>query len=134
MMIYFSWNHVTRLSDWLMGAARQMQQQVQETVSAAPRAPELELSITRSETVFENQQPVLLVDGQIRNIGARELAIPETIVTLHNDAGIIIAERPVTIAVNSLPPGEAAAFSLRIENPPEAARDVQVRLKNPSPQ
>jgi predicted Zn finger-like uncharacterized protein len=81
----------------------------------------------RRET--EDGQVVLVVSGQIVNLGRRELPVPQNVrVTLSDVNNHELYHWVFAPKVTVLKAGEAAPFTTRLSSPPAAARHLEVRF------
>ena len=77
----------------------------------------------------EDGQVVLAVTGAIVNEGNRELPVPQNVlVTLSDASNHELYHWTFTPNVQSLKPGQSAAFLTRLSSPPAAARHLEVRF------
>ncbi|HUO03446.1 MAG TPA: DUF3426 domain-containing protein [Rhizomicrobium sp.] len=77
----------------------------------------------------EDGQVVLAVTGTIVNDGDRELPVPQSVrVTLSDAANHELYHWNFTPNVQTLKPGQSAAFLTRLSSPPAAASHLEVRF------
>jgi len=77
----------------------------------------------------EDGQVVLAVTGTIVNDGDRELPVPQSVrVTLSDAANHELYHWNFTPNVQTLKPGQSAAFLTRLSSPPAAATHLEVRF------
>src|SRR6201996_4854282 len=77
----------------------------------------------------EDGQVVLAVTGTIVNDGDRELPVPQSVrVTLSDAANHELYHWNYTPNVQTLKPGQSAAFLTRLSSPPAAATHLEVRF------
>jgi hypothetical protein len=69
---------------------------------------------------------VLVVDGSLRSIAGRQVAVPPVTVTLLDRKGVSLYAWSVTPKVSDLRPGEAVAFETRLSDPPGSATSVRL--------
>jgi predicted Zn finger-like uncharacterized protein len=84
----------------------------------------------RHASQVEDGQPVLLITGQLKNIGNRIAKLPPIRVTLSDAAQHPIYAWDFLPGKNPLAPGSVIAFRTRLSNPPAAARHVDLRFAN----
>jgi predicted Zn finger-like uncharacterized protein len=77
------------------------------------------------ERTFDGPTPILLVSGEVRNIGRDERHVPPLRITLRDTNSREIFEVVQTLAGDGLPAGAAAPFQVRVENPPADAVDLE---------
>ncbi|MBL8551481.1 MAG: zinc-ribbon domain-containing protein [Hyphomonadaceae bacterium] len=77
------------------------------------------------EKVVEGATPVLLVSGEVRNIGREEKAAPPIRLTLRDAHSSELFEIVYAIGGRAIAPGGAQPFQLRVENPPGEAVDLE---------
>ncbi|MBY0565548.1 MAG: zinc-ribbon domain-containing protein [Hyphomonadaceae bacterium] len=77
------------------------------------------------ERAFDGPTPILLVSGEVRNIGREEKAPPPVRVSLRDTRSNEIFELVNVISEQPISPGEAAPFQIRVENPPADAVDLE---------
>jgi len=73
-------------------------------------------------------QLVLTVEGNLVNIGARELAVPAVEVKLTDGRHRQVDRWTFTPTTNRLKPGEQIAFTTHRTNPPAEARHLEMTL------
>jgi predicted Zn finger-like uncharacterized protein len=88
----------------------------------------LELSDVRSSLVVEQDRPVLVVEGQIRNIRQGDTEVPPLRLALRGPDGREIYQWTAEASQSSLPPGQSTAFRTRLTAPPAEGHDVLVRF------
>jgi predicted Zn finger-like uncharacterized protein len=77
------------------------------------------------ERAFDGPTPILLVSGEVRNIGRDDKMIPPVRISLRDENSNEIFE--IVHAMDTAPvvAGAAAAFQIRLENPPADAVDLE---------
>jgi len=80
----------------------------------------------------EDDQVVLSVSGDIVNVSARELAVPQVVVTLTGNDARALYHWSFTPSATTLKPGESVHFLTRLSNPPGAARHLELRFADAS--
>ncbi|MGE0741229.1 MAG: hypothetical protein AB7O98_07790 [Hyphomonadaceae bacterium] len=81
-----------------------------------------DLSVERS---YEGATPVLLVSGEVRNIGRDEKVVPPVRISLRDTRSQEIFEVVNQIADQPIAAGAATPFQIRVENPPADAVDLE---------
>lgn len=82
-----------------------------------------ELAVERD---FDGATPLLLVTGQIRNIGRDPKFLPHMKCALRNPRSAEIFQMILPPPVGSLAEGESTEFCVRIANPPEDSVDLEM--------
>ena len=86
------------------------------------------LGVQRS---FEGDTPVLVVSGEVRNIGRDSKAIPPVRLSLRDAQSHEIFQLVNTIADHPVAAGAAVPFQLRVDNPPADAVDLEATFASP---
>lgn len=99
-----------------------------EANSAPAKAPEPRFQTQGVGTVSETVDGVeyLVVTGEVVNAGEGAGAVPELRVVLRDDAKAVLSESTHAISEEVLSAGGKLSFSVRIPNPPAAARELVV--------
>lgn len=82
------------------------------------------------ERDFDGATPVLLVSGEVRNIGRDEKAVPPVRISLRDTRSHEIFELVNVVTDQPLAAGGAAPFMIRVENPPADAVDLEATFAN----
>jgi hypothetical protein len=92
------------------------------------------LDIKNIRTVLseEGTERVLLIEGDILNIGKRDTTIPRLSLILRGAKGETIYTWQAPAPQPVLGTGDVTTFHARLAAPPEAARDVLVRFAKPA--
>lgn len=77
------------------------------------------------ERAFDGPTPVLLVSGEVRNIGRDDKAVPPVRISLRDSHSREIYQLIATVGEAPLSAGAAAPFQIRVENPPADAVDLE---------
>jgi predicted Zn finger-like uncharacterized protein len=77
------------------------------------------------ERAFDGPTPILLVSGEVRNIGREDKLAPPVRVSLRDTGSREIFEMVNVISDRPIAPGAAAQFQIRVENPPADAVDLE---------
>jgi hypothetical protein len=77
------------------------------------------------EREFEGATPVLLVSGEVRNIGRDDKLVPPVRISLRDTRSHEIFELVNAITDQPIAAGAAVPFQIRVENPPEDAVDLE---------
>lgn len=77
------------------------------------------------ERAFDGPTPILLVSGEVRNIGREDKVAPPVRVTLRDSHANEIFEIVQVLDSAPIGAGEATPFQLRLENPPADAVDLE---------
>jgi hypothetical protein len=77
------------------------------------------------ERAFEGPTPVLLVSGEVRNIGRDDKIVPPVRLSLRDERSHEIFELVNTVAEQPLAAGASLPFQVRVENPPVDAVDLE---------
>jgi len=88
------------------------------------------------ERDWDGDTPVLLISGEVRNIGSDDKIVPPVRIALRDEHARELGDVIHTITDDPLPAGAAAAFDLRIANPPADATDIEATFASfvePSP-
>jgi predicted Zn finger-like uncharacterized protein len=98
------------------------------TVGIGMPARELGLEISNVNYSQERREgkTLLLITGEISNVGIDEQKIPEVRVSLYDDNKRKLNHWTAPLAKDKLAPGEKVAFSTRMMDPPKTARDFAV--------
>lgn len=88
----------------------------------------LELRNLTSERVTENERPVLVVTGEIRNTAGQERVLPRVRVALLDESRAELEFGLFDARERALAPGASTGFEARLLDPPEAARTYSVTL------
>lgn len=81
-----------------------------------------DLSVERG---FDGATPVLLVSGEIRNIGREEKIAPPVRISLRDTRSQEIFRLVDVVTDTPIAAGAAAPFQIRVENPPDDAVDLE---------
>jgi len=81
-----------------------------------------DLSVQRA---FDGPTPILLVSGEVRNIGRDDKALPPVRISLRDAQSQEVFEAVRTISQTHLPAGQATPFQIRLDNPPANAIDLE---------
>lgn len=82
------------------------------------------------ERAFDGPTPILLVSGEVRNIGRDDKLVPPVRVSLRDTRSQEIFELVNSVADQPLAAGEAIPFQIRVENPPSDAVDLEATFGN----
>lgn len=77
------------------------------------------------ERAFDGPTPILLVSGEVRNIGRDIKVVPPVRISLRDTRSNEIFELVHVVSEERISAGEAAAFQIRVENPPSDAVDLE---------
>jgi hypothetical protein len=77
------------------------------------------------ERAFEGPTPVLLVSGEVRNIGRDDKLIPPVRISLRDTNSHEIFELVNAVTDQPVAAGAAVPFQIRVENPPADAIDLE---------
>jgi hypothetical protein len=77
------------------------------------------------ERAFDGPTPILLVSGEVRNIGRDDKAVPPVRISLRDAQSREIYEVVTSVGEAPLGAGGAAPFQIRVENPPADAVDLE---------
>jgi hypothetical protein len=86
------------------------------------------------ERSFEGETPVLMVSGEVRNIGRDSKTIPPVRVSLRDAQSHEIFQLVNTVANHPVAAGAAVPFQIRVENPPTDAVDLEATFASPGEQ
>lgn len=81
-----------------------------------------DLTVERS---FDGATPILVVSGEVRNIGRDDKLVPPVRVTLRDTRSQEIFELVNAVTDQPVPAGGAVPFQIRVENPPTDAVDLE---------
>jgi predicted Zn finger-like uncharacterized protein len=82
------------------------------------------------ERAFDGPTPILLVSGEVRNIGRDDKPVPPVRISLRDTRSQEIFELLSVVSDEPLPAGESAPFQIRVENPPADAVDLEATFAN----
>lgn len=82
------------------------------------------------ERDFEGATPVLLVSGEIRNIGREDKLVPPVRISLRDTRSHEIFELVNAVTDQPIAAGAAVPFQIRVENPPTDAVDLEATFAN----
>jgi hypothetical protein len=77
------------------------------------------------ERAFDGPTPILLVSGEVRNIGRDEKLVPPVRLSLRDSRSHEIFELVNSITDQPVEAGAAIPFQIRVENPPADAVDLE---------
>jgi predicted Zn finger-like uncharacterized protein len=77
------------------------------------------------ERDFEGATPILVVSGEVRNIGRDEKLVPPVRISLRDTRSQEIFELVNQISDQPIAAGAAVPFQIRVENPPDDAVDLE---------
>ncbi len=77
------------------------------------------------ERAFDGPTPILLVSGEVRNIGRDEKTAPPIRVSLRDSHSNEVFEIVQALDGQTIAPGGATPFQIRLENPPVDAVDLE---------
>jgi predicted Zn finger-like uncharacterized protein len=87
-----------------------------------------DLTVTRE---FDGPTPVLLVSGEVRNIGRDDKSAPPIRLTLRDQEGHAVFDIVHTIPPATIAAGGATPFAVRLANPPMDAVDLEASFLAP---
>lgn len=76
----------------------------------------------------DGTQPVLEVQGNVRNVGASSVTVPTVIIALRDEKGEEISEFTAELTDTELDAGEEVPFTRQIPSPPSNVRSLKVRF------
>lgn len=82
------------------------------------------------ERDFDGATPVLLVSGEVRNIGRDDKLVPPVRISLRDTRSHEIFELVNVISDQPIAAGAAVPFQIRVENPPTDAVDLEATFAN----
>jgi predicted Zn finger-like uncharacterized protein len=88
----------------------------------------MELQVSRD---FDGATPIVIVTGEVRNIGGDQKASPPLRLTLRDEHANPVFEIVQALPAGDIAPGAATPFSIRIENPPLNAVDLEASFAAP---
>ena len=88
----------------------------------------LEFRDVKTLKALQQGAEALTVDGSIASVSAREVVVPQVIVTLLDGAGRPLYEWSMMPKANELEPGETVHFETQLTAPPGGASAVQLRF------
>ncbi len=77
------------------------------------------------ERDFDGPTPILLVSGEVRNIGREDKLVPPVRISLRDTRSQEIFELVNVVTDQPIASGAAVAFQIRVENPPTDAVDLE---------
>ena len=77
------------------------------------------------ERDFDGATPILLVSGEVRNIGRDDKLVPPVRISLRDTRSHEIFELVNVVTDQPIAAGAAVPFQIRVENPPEDAVDLE---------
>jgi len=93
----------------------------------------LEFSDLAVERALEGPTPVLLVSGEVRNIGSGAKDAPPIRITLRDDHDREIFETVHRVDAPAIAAGQGTPFLIRVENPPVEAVDLEAAFAPGAP-
>jgi len=88
----------------------------------------MDLQVARD---FDGATPIVVVSGEVRNIGGDDKEAPPLRLTLRDEHGQPIFEIVQALPAGVIAPGGATPFSVRLENPPLNAVDLEASFAAP---
>lgn len=88
----------------------------------------MDLQVSRD---FDGATPIVIVSGEVRNIGGDDKESPPLRLTLRDDHGNPVFEIVQALPAGAIAPGAAVPFSVRLENPPLNAVDLEASFAAP---
>jgi predicted Zn finger-like uncharacterized protein len=88
----------------------------------------LELRGVRSELVVNGADRLLVVEGEVLNVAAREVGVPSLELAVRGPAGLALYTWTNEAPRKRLGPAESARFRARLASPPAEGREVLVRF------
>jgi len=82
------------------------------------------------ERAFDGPTPILLVTGEVRNIGRDDKLVPPVRVSLRDTRSQEIFELVNAITDQPIQAGASVPFQIRVENPPADAVDLEATFAN----
>lgn len=98
-------------------------------IGAPVNAFGLDFADVKAERKVSGLTPVLVISGTVLNVSDKPRPAPIVRVGLRNDAGKEVYAWSLGLDVAELGPGETARFGTRLESPPLAAFDLEVRFE-----
>ncbi len=95
-------------------------------VSVDPVAPGLELRNAERHRQLTDNGSVLVIEGNVVNVGGGTRAVPLLKVILFDSGGNELTAWTFAAEVSSLEGGETATFRTQIEDPPDAAHELSL--------
>lgn len=86
-----------------------------------------DLEVTRD---FDGATPILLVSGEVRNIGRDDKLVPPVRISLRDTRSHEIFELVNIVSDTPVAAGAAVPFQIRVENPPADAVDLEATFAN----
>jgi hypothetical protein len=86
-----------------------------------------DLSVERD---YDGATPILLVSGEVRNIGRDDKLVPPVRISLRDTRSQEIFEIVDAITDQPIAAGAAVPFQIRVENPPDDAVDLEATFAN----
>lgn len=77
------------------------------------------------ERAFDGPTPILLVSGEVRNIGRDDKMVPPVRISLRDSSSHEIFQLVNAITEHPIAAGAAVPFQIRVENPPADAIDLE---------
>lgn len=77
------------------------------------------------ERAFDGPTPVLLVSGEVRNIGRDEKSVPPVRISLRDSNSREVFQLVNAVTEQPVAAGAAVPFQIRVENPPAEAVDLE---------
>jgi len=90
----------------------------------------LEFYDLQVERDFDGATPILLVSGEVRNIGRDDKLVPPVRISLRDTASAEIFELVNVITDQPVAAGASIPFQIRVENPPADAIDLEATFAN----
>lgn len=98
------------------------------TVTAPQAATELKFRNIASQQIVEGGVPVLVVRGEIENIGGSVRQVPAILIALTNAENLELHHWTFAAEASELAAGAKTQFITRLTSPPEGASNISVRF------
>jgi len=93
----------------------------------------LEFKNVSFERGFEDGVPVLAIHGEVVNVAARPVAVPQLRFALRDDSEREIYYWTGAIGTQRIAPGDTVPFVTRLASPPVTARNIMIRFTGQAP-
>jgi predicted Zn finger-like uncharacterized protein len=88
----------------------------------------LEIEDVAIRVEFDGTQPVLIVEGAVRNVATSPLSVPRLRFAVRDATGTELASWPDSVARATISPGERLPFRSRLTSAPRNGNDIEVRF------
>lgn len=80
------------------------------------------------ERAFDGPTPLLLVSGEVRNVGREKRVVPPVRISLRDSRAREVLYVIELLAEGALPPGDAVSFTVQVADPPSDAVEIEAEF------